>query len=80
MNSIIKYDYSELRGRIREVYHTETRFARELGISKVSLSAKLNGRQHFRLSEIGKMSHIFNMTEKEMFDYFFHQTPNRKDI
>jgi len=79
MNSIIVFDYSKLRGRIREVFHTETRFARELGISKVSLSAKLNGRQNFSLNEISKMSHIFNLKEKEMFEFFFHQKPSRKD-
>jgi len=79
MNSIIAYDYSKLRGRIREVFHTETRFARELGISKVSLSGKLNGRQNFTLNEISKMSQIFNLKEKEMFEYFFHLKTNRKE-
>ena len=71
MNSIIEYDYSKLRGKIREIFHTETRFARELGISKVNLSAKLNGRLNFSLNEISRISRIFNLKEKEMFDYFF---------
>ena len=75
MDSVIRYDYSKLRGKIREVFHTETRFAKELGISKVSLSAKLNGRQNFTLNEISKMSLIFNLKEKEMLEFFFHRKP-----
>jgi len=76
MNCVIRHDYSKLRGKIREVFHTETRFAKELGISKVSLSAKLNGRLNFNLNEISKMSLIFNLKEKEMFEYFFQRKPD----
>lgn len=33
----VKFDYSKLRERIKELYKTETEFAKELGLSTVSL-------------------------------------------
>ena len=38
------YTYNKLRGRIIEKYGTQEKFARELGVSKNSLSLKMNGK------------------------------------
>lgn len=42
------YSYSKLKGRIVELYGTQTGFAKRLGISKNSISKKLAGKQSFR--------------------------------
>lgn len=40
----IEYDYSKLRGKIKEVYRTEGDFAVAMLMSAVTLSAKLNNK------------------------------------
>ena len=80
MNNIIKYDYSKLRGKIREAFQTESSFAKKLGISKQGLSSKLNGRLNFNLHEISRMSLIFKFREEEMFEYFFRRKANIRKL
>ncbi|MDO5696203.1 MAG: DUF739 family protein [Eubacteriales bacterium] len=46
------YDYSKLRGLIREHYGTQGKFAKELGLSTVSLSGRLNNQLTFKQSEM----------------------------
>ena len=36
------YDYRKLRGRIREKFGTQAEFSRNIGLSEVSVSNKLN--------------------------------------
>ena len=36
------FDYSKLEGKIMEIYKTNYKFAEAIGISKASISAKLN--------------------------------------
>ena len=36
------YDYRKLRGRIKEKFGTQSIFAKEIGLSDVSVSNKLN--------------------------------------
>jgi len=38
------FDYSKLRGKIKEVFGTQEKFADEMKMSTVTLSAKLNGK------------------------------------
>lgn len=38
------FDYSKLRGKIKEVFGTQEKFADAMSMSTVTLSAKLNGR------------------------------------
>ena len=40
------FDYSKLRGKIKEVFGTQAKFAKAMGMSTVTLSAKLNGTVH----------------------------------
>lgn len=44
MASMIEYDYSKLRGKIKEVFRTEGDFAVAMLMSSVTLSAKLNNK------------------------------------
>lgn len=66
-----QYDYSKLKGRIRECFSTQAEFAQKLGISDASLSYKLNNKTVFDQDQIQNSIEIFNLTPKETMDYFF---------
>lgn len=66
-----KYDYSKLKGRIRECFSTQSEFARCLNISDTSLSNKLNNKTVFDQNEITKSIDIFKLSPIETFEFFF---------
>ncbi len=68
---MIEYDYSKLKGKIKEYFPTQSIFAEKLGISNTSLSYKLNNKTFFDQNEIRKSIDIFQLTPKEAYDYFF---------
>lgn len=65
------FDYSKLEGKITEVYKTNYKFAEALGVSKASLSAKLNNKVDFTQSEIQKSIILLKIPEDEVSLYFF---------
>ncbi len=65
------FDYSKLRGKIKEKFKTESRFAKELGISTVSLSAKLNNKVEFSQGEMVKCCDLLEIP-KEYLPVFFY--------
>jgi len=69
----LAFDYSKLRGRIREVFNTQENFAKNIEISTVSLSAKLNGKVQFTQVEIAKSIKMLEIGNSEISDYFFKQ-------
>lgn len=48
------FDFSKLRGKIREKFSTETAFAEAMNISAPTMSAKLNGKVCWTDKEIVK--------------------------
>lgn len=65
------YDYSRLRGRIREKYGTETAFAEKMGVSTVTLSSKLNNRKAFTQPEIFEAMGLLGIHRDQISDFFF---------
>lgn len=65
------FDYSKLEGKITEIYKTNYKFAEALGVSKASLSAKLNNKVDFTQSEIQKSIILLKIPEDEVSLYFF---------
>lgn len=65
------FDYSKLRGRIKEKFNTQDNFANALGIGRVSLSQRLNNQLEFDAGEILKAIHLLDLTEAEIPQYFF---------
>ncbi len=65
------FDYSKLRGRIREVFSTQKAFADALGMSTVSLSSKLNNRVEFSQEEINKSCALLDIEAANIPVYFF---------
>ena len=69
----MSFDYSKLRGKIREKLQTQDRLASLMDISATSLSLKLSNQSQFKQSEIAKMVDLLNINEDEISDYFFKQ-------
>lgn len=67
----VEFDYSKLRGRIREVYKTETKFADALGISPTTLSSKLNNKVGFSNDEMLNICTLLNIPLSDTSNYFF---------
>lgn len=65
------FDYSKLRGRIREKFKTESAFGKAIGLSHNSLSNKLNGKIHFVQNEIDKAIVLLEIPDNEISIYFF---------
>lgn len=65
------FNYSKLRGRIREIYGTQEDFAKAVGIGTVSLSYKLNNKSEWSQQEINKAVDILNIENDEIAIYFF---------
>lgn len=65
------YSYNKLRGRIVEKFGTQEEFARILGVSKNSLSLKMNGKTSFSQSDVIKWSELLEIETNEIGQYFF---------
>ena len=65
------WDYSKLRGRIREKCGTQDQCAKEHGIGRVSLSQRLNNQLEFSQDEIFKTCEILEIDQSEIPAYFF---------
>lgn len=64
-------DTSKLRGRIAEKGYTISSLANEIGISRVTLGAKLHGKSDLTLSEVLKIASILDVPQSMYYDYFF---------
>ncbi|WP_314067502.1 DUF739 family protein [uncultured Vagococcus sp.] len=71
MNKDIFFDYSELKGKFRGKGLTQEDLAILLGMSKTSLSNKLNNKSRFDSAEILNLSKILEITDVEISYYFF---------
>jgi hypothetical protein len=66
-----EYDYSKLRGKIKEVCSTQDNFAVKMGMGRVSISQRLNNILDFSQSEIYRACDILNIGRNEIPVYFF---------
>lgn len=67
----MKFNYSKLLGKIKECGLTQAQLAKEIGINKATLSAKLNGKFAFTTDEVLSISKRLNIPVNEMGKYFF---------
>lgn len=65
------FDYSKLRGQIRENYNTQSDFAKAMGFSSASLSAKLNGKVQFTQNEMDNACSLLKIDKADIAAYFF---------
>lgn len=66
------YKYRKLRGRIVEKYGSQEKFSEVLGLSKNSLSLKLNGKTGFSQTDMIKWSQLLDIDISEYGEYFFN--------
>lgn len=67
----IVYDYSKLRGLIREHFGTNAKFAAALGIGLTTLHSRLNGETYFNQEEIRRANSFFGVTDPVESDRIF---------
>lgn len=72
------FDYIRLRERIREKLGSDMVFATRLGISKTSLSLRLNNQIHFSQRDIYNSMRILQISPEEVGMYFFDKQPERE--
>lgn len=65
------FNYSKLRGKIREKFNTQESFADAIGMSRASLSMKLNNSSEFSQYEIKKITEKLEIPVNEIQVYFF---------
>lgn len=71
MDTRTVFDYSRLRGRIKEKCDTQDKFSQRMGIGKVSLSKRLNNQLDFSQDEMFKACDILDIDKDEIPVYFF---------
>lgn len=64
-------DYSKLKGKIVEVFHTQAYFAKKMGLSERTISLKINGKIDFTQSDISKATNLLGLNDYEIPEYFF---------
>ncbi|MGG7077350.1 DUF739 family protein [Clostridium sardiniense] len=65
------FDYSKLRGIIREKFGTQDKFAKALGVGRVSLSQRLNNHLEFTQEEINNSCELLEINKNDIAKYFF---------
>ncbi len=67
----MSFNYSKLKGRIIEIFGTQSNFAAEMGWSERTLSLKLKGKRSWKQTDICKALQLLRLTEQDIPDYFF---------
>lgn len=65
------YDYSKLRGLIREKKCTQEDVATAAGLNPATLSQKLSGKSLFKQSEISAICDALEILPQDIATYFF---------
>lgn len=66
-----KYDYSKLRGKIREVYKTEGAFAQAMHLTTTALSRRLCNIAEWKRPEMLRACELLAIPAEELPLYFF---------
>lgn len=65
------YNYSKLRGAIKEHYGNQVDFARSMGMSPTTLSLKLNNESDWTQAEMSRAMDLIGIETSEVPAYFF---------
>jgi len=68
---LAKYDFSKLRGLIREKLKTEGAFAKAIGRSHNFVSSVLNGESYFTQTDIANACTVLGIKDEDIGIYFF---------
>ncbi len=67
----MKFSYDKLKGKIKECFGTQDAFAKALGMSRATLSIKLNNSSEFSQNEIFKAMKLLKLSQSDVDEYFF---------
>lgn len=67
------FDYRKLRGKIVEVYGSQTAFVKDFGVSENTFSMKINNKVRFSANDIIKICRMLSIPKNEIGEYFFTQ-------
>lgn len=65
------YNYSKLKGKIRELEMTLNEYANWIGITEQTLNMRLKNKRPFTQPEIAKTMQLFNEPVENIHIYFF---------
>lgn len=65
------WNYRKLQGRIKEVFGTQDSFADALGISRSSLSQRLNNKLEFSQDEMFKTCELLDIPMVDLPEFFY---------
>lgn len=71
MKNTEKFDYSALRGKIREKFGKQSAFAEALGMAPSTLSKKLNNSSPWEHTEIVRACELLGIALEDAAAYFF---------
>lgn len=77
--SKLAFNYSKLRGRIKEKFGSEKAFAAAMVLKPSSLSSRLNHGTSFSQSEIIKASFLLDIEKEQIADYFFKEVVRKTE-
>ncbi len=72
-----EYDYSSLKKRMNDYRYSVRSLAESIGITRVSLSNKLNNHLPFTQDEIFKISKLLDIDYNQIAHYFFAIVVNK---
>lgn len=67
----MKFDFSELKGKIVAKFGTRAAFAVAMGFNNEQLSRRLNNRTSFTMDEIYRAMDLLGIAPKDIAKYFF---------
>ena len=67
----MKFDFSKLKGLIREKKLTQEDMAKEIDVAYSTFNLKINGNAYFSQDEIYKISNFLKIPKEKIYDYFF---------
>lgn len=68
----MNYNYSKLKGLIKEKYGTQENFARAIGKTQPTTSLKINGKASWNQGEIVKAIEVLGLSKDDIVEYFFN--------
>lgn len=64
---------SKLRGRIKEKNYSEKEFANLIGLTAPTFSGRIKGITFFNTEEIKKAAKLLEISNEQIYEYFFEE-------
>ena len=68
----MEFKYDKLKGRIKEKYGTQEKFAKAIGKTQTTTSFKINGKRLWNQEEIVKAIEVLGISKDDIVEYFFN--------